>query len=167
MSRSALLFVIAFSLCVGFFGCSKGGGGGGGGGGIATALVGIYIGDVYDLFYDDGTTESELDWYSYSHELYLYSDGTWILNYYLDGSLSDIVGTWSEQDSDTLNFFPSNLPGCTSVAVDYAFDGFNLILFYDHPCGDDYTMIEYYEYVGAPVTLPPGDRLSLSTTIGD
>ncbi len=174
MSRSAWLFVIAFSLCVGFFGCSKGGGGGGGGGGglggggIDAALVGIYFGNVFDLYADDGVYESELDYWPYYHELILYSDGIFNLNYLIDGTdLNEIDGFWSEQGGNTLNLSPSDVPGCTSIAIGYTFDGQDLTLFWDHPCGDEYILYEYYTYVGAPVTLPAGDRLSHSTTIGD
>ena len=171
MSRSTLLFAIAFSLCVGFFGCSKGGGGGGGGGcgggGIDAALVGVYFGDVYDRFYDDGTYESEDDWYSYAQEIILSSDGTWILTYFLDGYLEQYFGTWSAEGGNTLNLFASGVPGCACVAITYTLVGLDLTLFWDHPCGDDYYETEYYTYVGAPVTLPADDRLSRSTTIGD
>jgi len=142
MSRSALLFVIAVSLCVGFFGCSKDSSGLSGGGPIVTALVGIYFGTTYDQFNDTGPDESELDHTSYSHQLFLYSDGTYLVNYLIDGDLTDIQGAWSG-DSDTLNFSPAGI-GCTSIAVDYIFDGLNLTLDYDHPCDDPYLLTEFY-----------------------
>jgi len=98
MSRSALLFVIAFSLCVGFFGCSKDSSGLSCGGPIVTALVGEYFGTTYDQFNDTPPDESELNWNSYSHELFLDSDGTYLLNYHVNGSLTDQIGCWSERD---------------------------------------------------------------------
>jgi hypothetical protein len=170
MSRSALLFVIVFSLCVGFFGCNKGGGGGDGGGigGIDAALVGIYFGNEFELYADDGVYESELDYWPYYHELILYSGGNFNLNYLIDGTeLIETDGLWSEQGGNTLNLFPSGVSGCTSIALGYTFDGQDLILFWDHPCGDEYILYEYYTLVGVPATLPPGDGLSRSTTIGD
>ena len=152
MSRSALLFVIAFSLCVGFFGCSKDSGGGGlsGGGPIVAALVGEYVGTSYFQLNDNGTTMDEFDHTSYSHQLFLYANGSYLLIYIVNGILTDQLGTWSEHDIDTLNFSPVGI-GCTSFEVDYTviLDPVTLLitdltLDYDHPCGEDYFLTEYY-----------------------